>query len=227
MSRAALALAVLATSTIACTAPRVRLDAPPADAAPQARLDAYSALRPKIVQQTHTTHIEGSRVVGTSVTTDFMLLASGRRVYHPADLLPAVPGTSVTAEAIGAFDQHSRLSGYYGLASWVFMGVSVYGVLAYSRASADVEFDEEPDVAFELGTMVTGLAGWGITYLVANYYARQAQDDKVTAFGIYESDLRKRLNLCVAEDKVGPCEALETQPEAPEMPDATMTRYAP
>ncbi|MFZ5891406.1 MAG: hypothetical protein ACOY0T_10170 [Myxococcota bacterium] len=180
------------------------LSAPPqADAPFQDRVLAYRGLRPLSLHETHVTYVSGSIPVGATRRTDYLQLANGRRVYDPADLLPAVEANSPTGVAIRenqSLRENGRLFGGIGLGC-VALGT---GVMFYPVADQLAN----PNESFKTTPLLIGggllLAGTILVLIATGHYA-DANDAKATAFETFDGSLQQRLNVCVDNNRLVPC----------------------
>jgi hypothetical protein len=190
--RAAWITGVGAWALIGCAA-HVDLQAPPASAPVQTRLDAYEKLESLSYHQSTITTI-GRFGSSTTHSTDYMQLANGTRVYYPEDVLPVVPEDSPTAVAAQASQSKRDTARILTLASIVsaVAGVALI-VLPFTQSSAG-HVSATP-IFIGLGVGILGGSGFGFA---AHAVGESSQDEAATAYETYDSSLLQRLGLCAS-----------------------------
>ncbi len=182
--------------------PHARLTAPAPGAPATERLGAYERLSSRARQDTITVATLWRLPVRR--TTDFIALGDGSRVYHVEDLLDVVPPDSPTARAAERSRRARKVS--HGWMGAVIAGSAVgLGLAASGFASDEFDTGDGPPAYtwVGVGLLVAGSLSW----IPQMYYARVANDEKVSAFVTYNDSLRKRLSLCVDGLRVIDCAA--------------------
>lgn len=189
-----LACAALLISGSACSPPHVRLQAPPASAAPEARVEAYEKLAPARLRVMTVTSKRGSVTFVESIE-----LNDGRRVHHAVDLLPVVASNSRAESAIRkAEDKKST-------AKWLTYG----GIVALSASMVLMVADLSKNgpkgigVPFYLGAGI-GVGGV-ISIPVGQVFGMQSNQHAEEAMRHYHDGLLRRLDLCEDGGGVEPC----------------------
>lgn len=214
-----LPLACAALTLAACGGPqRVMLDAPARDAPLAERLDAYARLRPRVIEETHTTHYRVTEhkgryftthdtdKIGETMTTDAVQLADGQRVAVLDDLLPVVEPESDVARAVRAHAHHVELRD--SRLNWTLLAGAGAVVGGLSTLAAT-------DSAAAGGGVFLGLSGVTVWLAVSSaMHASYAEHQRAAAFGGFDGALRERLDLCEVQGAMGPCTAVERAPEA-------------
>ena len=184
------ALVALALGTSACaTLQYSPLPSPPAANAPLAERDAY-------YEQKKPLGIAGAPNVannlGLLAQTGFptLILADGSRVSNPEALLPAVGDASATAIAA------RKVADLRLLTNAVWTGSVLLAAGGIATMLSAVAFPGNPAAALLLtvgggGIALVGAVGVGW----ATELAEGAEAEKMTAFLLYERDLRRRLGL--------------------------------
>ena len=181
----------------ACAAqPHVRLAAPAAGAPPAERVAAYEKLRGLGQSETVIADARGD-VVGQSA--DFLALGSGEVVYHAEDLVPVVPAESDTAHAARRAEHLDGAAWPWQLAGLV-VGVAGLGLGSYALATDD-------GAAVPILGLGLVFAGTGLAAIPTIYDDQRAEAERISAFTHYDSDLRRRLDLCANGLEVVACAA--------------------
>lgn len=186
------AIALLATCG-ACSGATLR--APPPDATPTARLEAYARLRP--VGRSRTVTLSQSSGGGATTGYDApIVLADGTIVRHADDLLPVVADDGPAARAARA-SATARTRKMLVVA----VGLAISGAgLAMTLTNLD---DETPPAMYAgLGLLVGGAAAAGFG---GWHFSRRESEHRIEAFRRYDEGLRERLELCVDGLRVVPC----------------------
>jgi hypothetical protein len=192
----ALALASIIAG-VACN-PHVSLQAPPATAAPEARLHAYSDLRPVYYQRTEvTTSTKSGNTVSQHTRTDFVELDDGTKVYHPEDLLVVLHHDSQAYEAIRAYEASATKNRYF------YLGGSAALFAGLLMVVMNLNDDGSKPLLYTGG----GLAiGGTVSFLYGQHQGNVASEKAAEAYESYDAGLRQRLNLCGENDAVVSCE---------------------
>lgn len=174
----------------------VKLELPPPATAPvEERVQAFEQLKPRIYHEFRTVNQFGATV--SSSTS--LLLANGKKVYYPEDLLPVVGPDSLLKDPIAKYFEHLRLS---NALSWSGITVEIIGLGVYLGGISNdfrgghYEFGATSGVG--LGLVLVGLAA----VMAGVYYGFRAEEDRATAFDLYREALLNRLEL--REAKSGP-----------------------
>jgi hypothetical protein len=184
----ALVICLTGCSLASCYS-HVQLSAPPKTGSLEVRKKAASQIQATRMQQTHTTIISGWVVSGSSVTTDYLQLKNGKRVYYPEDLLLVVNDSSPCALAVQ--ESLSMRRATQALQWSALGGTLLSGVLLLTDIGSDADF---PTPSF-VGSTVS-LVGGIVAYLVGLYTQRQSEDAKASAFSTYNDALLNNLGLC-------------------------------
>jgi hypothetical protein len=178
--------------------PHVELSAPSADAPLQERLDAYARLAP--ASNTRASPIRQSRY------SNHLELSDGTKVYWATDLLPVVPEPSRTAIAVQNGTSGIKTARTMTIIGGVATGVGSILVIQGLRQPGGSSLK----IPFIAGGLLVDVGGI-VTGAVALTKASKAGRDLSGAFGTYNADLRKRLEICRANDgSISDC----TQPAA-------------
>jgi hypothetical protein len=196
-------------ATSGCATHHVQLQAPESDAPIAARLEAYKQLKPVSISETHITTLNkwGAPIAATHLT-DSLQLQGGERVYEPEDLWPVIAQTSAAANAIQNYEDKSST---VRTVNWISAGLMTVG-LGLTGYSV---FHHNSDGSRNMTPMYVGigfLTGGTLALFWANTEAKAANDDKATAFEVYDEGLRSKLNLCDADGRASDC----NQPKARE-----------
>jgi hypothetical protein len=182
--------------------PHASLTAPAPGAPATERLGAYERLSSRARQDTIT--VATLWRLPVRQTTDFIALGDGSRVYHAEDLLAVVPPDSPTARAAERSRRARKVS--HGWMGAVIAGSAVGLGLSAAGFASDEFYAGDGPPAYTwvgVGLLVAGSLSW----IPQMYYARVANDEKVSAFVTYNDSLRKRLSLCVDGLRVIDCAA--------------------
>jgi hypothetical protein len=191
MSRSALALMGLlaVVSAAGCNA-HVKLRASGPSTPLKQRLAEYDEIRP--ATQVRKPYL----YVITAVERHFLLLASGRRVYHPEDLLQVVKPDSPTAGYVRRVQRLRRIQFWVGLAS---MAVTIAGA-----TMAIVGFTGDNSDLGIAGAVSGGVGMYG-GFNLSKLFDAMAKDTALSAFTSYERSLQAFMGLCVVDGKPGDC----------------------
>jgi hypothetical protein len=191
MSRSALALmGLLAVVSAAGCKAHVKLRASGPSAPLKQRLAEYEEIKP--ATQVRKPYL----YVITAVERHFLLLASGRRVYHPEDLLQVVKPDSPTAGYIHRVQRLRRIQFWVGLAS---MAVTIAGA-----TMAIVGFTGDNSDLGIAGAVSGGVGMYG-GFNLSKLFDAMAKDTALSAFTSYERSLQAFMGLCVVDGKPGDC----------------------
>jgi hypothetical protein len=182
----------------------VQLQPPPARTAPlPEREAAYENLRPRA--QVDTVFLQNGQQVAQQ--PKFIMLRDGRRVYLAEDLGAVVPPQSPTAQAA----QRSKRAGDR-IHTWQLAGYVVAGAGAAATIASFATSPRPGDDGFRTNLAVGGagivLTAVGVAIAVYGALANATEftDERATAFALYDEDLRKGLDLCVAGTSIVACE---------------------
>lgn len=148
-----------------------------------------------------------------AMSTEYLILGDGTRVYHPEDLIPAVDAASPTARAAArsaaAAEAARRRQSKVDVAWYVATAGMLIGT---SLLIAGVASDDGTTLATTGTGLIIGSGLGGVTagWLLAGDLRErhvEAKEERVSAFATYNSDLVKRLELCEQGDDVVPCPA--------------------
>lgn len=191
MSRSALALmGLLAVVSAAGCKAHVKLRASGPSTPLKQRLAEYDEIRP--ATQVRKPYL----YVITAVERHFLLLASGRRVYHPEDLLQVVKPDSPTAGYVRRVQRLRRIQFWVGLAS---MAVTIAGA-----TMAIVGFTGDNSDLGIAGAVSGGVGMYG-GFNLSKLFDAMAKDTALSAFTSYERSLQAFMGLCVVDGKPGDC----------------------
>ncbi len=198
---------VLCVSVGACASPpHVELRAPSASASFEERAQALEQLHATSAHETHITYLRNGVPVGAARTTDYLQLNGGERVYHPEDILPVVKEDSAAAAAAERSAEATSTANTVQGWGWALTGVGPAVMLS------SVFFIEDAETSPDFSGMWTVMAIGGvitigglITGLIGGSYRRQANDDKATAFELYNKALAQRLDICADGKALVPC----------------------
>jgi hypothetical protein len=180
----------------------VPLQAPPPNASPDERMQAYANLAPAAT----TTSVV---VTNNAVTVHSeLILHGGQIIADPADLLPVVDPQSVTAVAAQRSADARSTARVWGIAALVGVvagaivlaadGIQTPGVDAMGNATGGIT---TTGVVAIVGMSVAAVVG-GIG---AAYYNHIAHEQKQAAFATYDDALRAHLRICANGLQVVPC----------------------
>jgi hypothetical protein len=162
--------------------------------------------------ETHITYLKNGVPVGAARTTDYLQLKGGERVYHPEDLLTVVKEDSAAAAAAErsaeSTDTANTLQGWGWGVTLVGIGIMGSSLLFIEDGTPDEYGVSTPDysgmwTAMTIGGVVT--LGGVIINLVGGSHRRQANDEKATAFELYNQALAQRLDICADGNALVPC----------------------
>lgn len=134
--------------------------------------------------------------VMTAVERHFLLLADGRRVYHPEDLLTVVPPDSTTTRYVQRVQRLRRIQRWVGLAS---MAVTIAGA-----TMAIVGFTGDNSDLGIAGAVSGGVGMYG-GFNLSKLFDAMAKDTALSAFTSYERSLQAFMGLCVTKGELGDC----------------------
>lgn len=180
--------------------PHVALSAPPRDAVYEERASSYEELRPLSLHETHITYLRNSVPVGSARKTDYVQLASGKRVYYPEDLLPVLPQASPASEAARR-SESARSTGTTMQVGGILLIVGGTGLMI--SPVLDDSSDGINTTPLVLGGVVI-LAG-AVLGLVGSSSHQTANDEAATAFELYDRGLRERLDICLQGNQLVDC----------------------
>jgi hypothetical protein len=206
-------LLVAALAGTACTARHAHhtLVAPPATATEAERMVAYERLFSRGAAGTAV--VSSGQVAAAS--TDYLILGDGTRIHHVDDLLPVVPADSPTARsAQRGKEAAQRAQGWSYASTAGLVGAILVGFVVPSLLYDDLE--KEVSVGLIAGTI--GIAVTSVFIWQGSLAGAEANDERVSAFATYNTDLRKQLDLCVDGTRLIPCAAATPHPAAPAMP---------
>ncbi|MEO6602435.1 MAG: hypothetical protein ABIQ16_21315 [Polyangiaceae bacterium] len=172
----------VATGLIGCH-DHVFLQVPTSQAPFAERAKAYQDLRPLNYQTSN-----------NSQQLDFLELGNGTRVYHPEDLLVAVPRDSETARAIERSDELGKTAPWFGFSALACM-VAGGTMIALSALG-----HERPNTTVLISGVGLGLAG-GLGFGIASATVRgRSVDQARIAYDNYDRALQRKLSVCVDAD---------------------------
>ncbi len=186
----------------------VDLEAPSVTADSRERLEAWERLNALEMKETHITYVRNGIPIGAARQTDYLQLAGGSRVYHPEDLRPVVAASSPTSAAIDGYESASAVATRVTIGGAVFAGIGV-GVALTGLA---LGFDNDASLPLAIGGAAAAAVGGLVAAFVSGPFRSEANDEKSTAFVTYNRALQDRLQLCIDDKKIVPCD----EPGAPE-----------
>lgn len=190
------------TALTGCVAHHVHLEAPESDAPLADRQAAYAHLQPVSVAETHITQLRWGAPAAAARRTDYLQLKGGERVYEADDLWPVIAETSVAAKSVKSYEDKSSavttLNWICGGLATVGLGTTLYWT---SHRGSDPTHQNNTLLYFSLSSFALSIAA----LLGANYEAKEANDEKATAFEAYDEGLRSKLNLCEAGGQMDDC----------------------
>ena len=161
----------------------VSLQVPTSTAPFAERAQAYQDLRPRHYQTSN-----------NSRTMDFLDLANGTRIYHPDDLLVAVPSDSEAARAIERSEALRKTASWFGLAT---LGCII---AAGTMIAASTVGHERPDSGLLISGTAVGLVG-GLTFgITSSIFSGRSVDQASVAYDNYDRALQRKLSVCVDLD---------------------------
>lgn len=194
----------------------VQLHPPPPRTAPlPEREAAYESLRPRA--EADTVVLRNGQQIAQQ--PKFIMLRDGTRVYRAEDLGAVVPPQSPTAQA----GQRSKRAGDR-IHTWQIAGYVILGAGVATSLISAATFPKPGDDGFNkhLGLASAGIVVGGLGLAVTVFgmlaHAGEFADERATAFALYDEDLRKGLDLCVAGTSIVACSpagAAERKPGAP------------
>lgn len=186
--------------TMGCITHHVQLEAPESDAPIHERRMAYKQLQPVSVAETHITTYKMGAPVSAIRRTDYLQLGGGERVYEPEDLWPVIAQTSAAASSVKSYEDKDSTA---HTLTWVAAGLLAVGIgmTGYSAFHHVAPGEPRDNTLLIVGssTAAAGILGliWG------NSVARDANDEKATAFQLYDDGLKSKLNLCDTDRTFG------------------------
>ena len=191
-----------------CINHHVQLEAPESDAPIAERRMAYNRLQPVSIAETHITTYKMGTPVSAVRRTDYLQLQGGARVYEPEDIWPVIAQTSAAAESVKSYEDKSST---VSILNWVSAGLLTAGIgmMAYPVIHRPAPGEKRDNTLLYVG-LSTATVG-ALALLWANSEAQSANDDKATAFSVYDDGLKSKLNLCESEEGVSDCNHLETR----------------
>lgn len=175
--------------------PHYSLSAPPVDAAPLIRLQAFQELRPAYVGSQR---ICNSR--GGCTTQHYYVLGNGTEIWNFEDLAPVIEPTSAAGAAVQEYRDGRRHH-----ATWrnALLAGLVAG-LAIAYAGHETDSHTVTVAGFVVAGAAVSFGGFG--YLSTGATMNEA---KASIYAKYEDGLARRLNICTrGEAKVFvPCDA--------------------
>ena len=171
-------------------ASHVLLEAPPANAPGEQRVEAYDDLRPMEHQITVTT-TKNSSFISDSV----LQLNNGVKVRLPEDLLPLVPANSPAAESMRTAYRERKAN------QW--LAFSAYAGTITGLILAGVGFGTDNNALKYGGAGM--VIGGVVCFPLTNYFGSQYLDSTARAYKQYDEGLRRRLNVCNDADRIVPC----------------------
>jgi hypothetical protein len=183
--------------------PHHTLSAPPADAPGDARMEAFTRLRPD------------KRMLlscsGRCTSSQYLVLGDGKEIKHPEDLAPVIAPQTPAGESMRRIlTLHARRRFW---AKVLLIGLASGGAIAIAAAT----LDSRP-----LGIAAAGLIGGALVIGIGGMAVQGMKEtlEMSTLFDSYEAGLAARLNLCARGTIVIPCESpISGQPTSLRMRD--------
>ncbi len=197
-----------ATASVGCINHHVQLEAPESDAPIMERRMAYEHLQPVSVAETHITTYKMGTQVSAIRRTDYLQLKGGQRVYEPEDIWPVIAQTSAAAESVKSYEDKSSTVRTLNWVSAGLLGAGI-GMMAYPIFHRPAPGEKRDNTLVYVGLSTATIGA--LTLLWANSEAQSANDDKATAFSVYDDGLRSKLNLCESDVGVSDCNHRETR----------------
>ncbi len=195
-----------------CGSTRVRLRAPSSSSPPAERQEAYQQLRP--LGTAGAPDPTNQLGLANEPRFPFLQLANGQRVVEPLDLLPVVDDDSLTAAAV------KRAGEARDIASLAWTGgllALTGGLVAVTLAPVLTTGGDLNSAFAAVGLVVIGggvALGGTVGISVATWFAGDAEAEKMSAFLLYDGDLRRHLALAAHPAETPPA-ALPTSMPAP------------
>jgi len=169
---------------------------------------AYDRLQPVSVTETHMTTYQMGAPVSVARRTDYLQLRNGDRVYEPEDIWPVIAQTSAAADSVKSYEEKSST---VRILNWVSVGLLTAGIgmMAYPILHHPAPGEKRDNTFLYVGLSSATLGAFGLLW--ANSEAQSANDDKATAFSVYDDGLKSKLNLCESEEGVRDCNHRETR----------------
>lgn len=184
--------ALVAVLLVACAPSHTTFPAPAPELTPDQRVDMFNK---HVAAKEHWISQNGA-VVEHSV-----IMQDGTEVYYPEDLVPLVGEDSATAQ-----HAHKAQRARSSLNTWTLIGV---GMIAAGAILVFETFDNHNGFTdLGLGLLLGGVVSYAG---VGTYYRFKATSETHAAYGAYDDDLAKRLNVCIAALQIVPCEAVPQQ----------------
>jgi hypothetical protein len=185
----------------------VPLQAPPPNAPPEVRMQAYANLAPAgTAVDTSVTVTNHAAYVSQSTE---LILHDGQTVYDPTDLLPVIDAQSVAAQAAQRSASARTTAAYWALAGMIAVvaGGIVLGADGIQSGGFDAAGNPTPAGLNTTGdvALVAILAGAVIGGIGAGYYRHVAHEQKLVAFATYDDALRAHLRICTNGMQVVAC----------------------
>ncbi|MEO8553979.1 MAG: hypothetical protein ABI678_28590 [Kofleriaceae bacterium] len=171
------------------------LPVPPTALTAEQRLSWFNALAGETERTTFIENCEGDDCVVSHMAT----LANGTKIYAAEDLLPVIRADSATAEHARAA-RDARAHGDNWL--WVAIGAAA-GALAVAAATGHSDPSADNAAA---AIWVIGGAGALVGGFVSREHYHHALAESDVAFRTYTKDLADRLEICVLDMHLVPCE---------------------
>lgn len=174
----------------ACATTSTVLPPAPQATAPLEERDTYYAQRRPIGVVGHAN--AANNFAFTKPRLPAVVLADGSRVSEPHGLLPAVDEGSATAAAVRRADDIKLLTSVVYTGSTAAISAGLIGLV--TSPGLIFNGDEANGYALYLASCAASLAG-AVGVVWASDLAEEAEAEKMTAFLLYDADLRRRLAL--------------------------------
>jgi hypothetical protein len=201
-------LALLLVVLVGCGHPHYTLNVPPPTASPVERLQAFNRLRTRAVGELTTCSYRGA-MPDHCWSSQYLVLADGREIWHHEDLLAVVTPDS---QAARDHRDYTRVK-----ANQLLWTLGLFAGAAAGIAMIHYGWADEPTDLMWTGVGVTAasvLIGGGGAYITG----LQARSAKLRMFAHYDEGLAAQLNICTSGIAIVPCDA----PNMPVAPDPVL-----
>jgi len=179
------------------------LPVPPPTLTAEQRVAWFEALAGETERTTFIKNCAGNDCVVAHMVT----LGNGTKIYAADDLLPVIRPESTTAHhALAAKNERDRGDSW----TWIALGFAAATIVAAAASGHTSPSDDTGAAIWAIGGAGTALTGF-----VSREYYRRALDESDAAFHTYTKDLADRLEICVLEMRLVPCEYRAPPPSGP------------